>query len=190
MFSGGGEGKRRRDELPVTAFSRYASVFRHHPAPDHRQDRPAFDFPAVIRAIRIYIVHLLNINGLFFFRVNYDDVGVGAHLQRSLARIEAENPGRIFGLYPRKGSLQVGSDADLIFLDPTLPVTISSRNMHSKADFTVFEGKQIIGAPVFVMQRGEVLIENGQMKRKQGRAKYLAGDRNLAAYAKNGYPIS
>ena len=101
-----------------------------------------------------------------------------------------ENPARIFGLYPKKGSLQAGSDADLIFLDPTLPVTISSRNMHGNADFTVFEGKKVVGAPVFVMQRGEVLIENGQMKRKQGRAKYLAGDRNLAAYAKNGYPIS
>ncbi len=122
--------------------------------------------------------------------VYHDGVNGGLITLPRLVQAMCENPARIFGLYPRKGSLQVGSDADLIFLDPTLPVTISSRDMHSNADFTVFEGKQVIGAPVFVMQRGEVLIENGQMKRKQGRAKFLAGDRNLAAYAKNGYPIS
>jgi dihydropyrimidinase len=121
--------------------------------------------------------------------VYHDGINGGRITLPRLVQTMCENPARIFGLYPRKGTLQVESDADLIFLDPTLPVTISSRNMHSNADFTVFEGKQVIGAPVFVMQRGEVLIENGQLKRKQGRARFLAGDRNLAAYAKNGYPV-
>ena len=61
--------------------------------------------------------------------------------------------------------------------------------MHGNADFTIFEGKEIAGTPVFSMQRGEVLIENGKLKRKQGNAKFLPGNRDLAAYAKNGFPV-
>ena len=106
-----------------------------------------------------------------------------------LVQTMCENPAKIFGLYPKKGILQVGSDADLVLLDPTKKFTISAKNMHGNADFTIFEGKEVAGVPVFSMQRGEVLIENGELKRKQGNAKFLPGNRDLAAYAKNGFPV-
>jgi len=106
-----------------------------------------------------------------------------------LVQTMCENPAKIFGLYPKKGTLQAGSDADLVLLDPAKKFTISAKNMHGNADFTIFEGKEIIGAPVFSMQRGEVLIENGELKRKQGNAKFLPGKRDLAAYARNGFPV-
>lgn len=61
--------------------------------------------------------------------------------------------------------------------------------MHGNADFTLFEGKQMTGAPIFSMQRGEVIIEDGQLKRKQGNARFLPGNCALAAYAKNGFPV-
>ena len=106
-----------------------------------------------------------------------------------LVQTMCENPAKIFGLYPKKGTLKVGSDADLVIFDPTIQFTISEQNMHGNADFTLFEGKQVMGAPVFVMQRGEVIIEDGQLKRKQGKAKFLPGNRELAAYAKKGFPV-
>ena len=121
--------------------------------------------------------------------VYHDGVNGGRITLPRLVQTMCENPAKIFGLYPKKGTLQVGSDADLVLLDPTKKSTISEKNMHSIADFTIFEGKEVIGAPVFSMQRGEVLIENGELKRKQGNARFLPGNRDLAAYAKNGFPV-
>ncbi len=106
-----------------------------------------------------------------------------------LVQTMCENPAKIFGLYPRKGILQAGSDADIVLLDPVKKLTISEQNMHGNADFTIFEGKEIIGAPVFSMQRGEVLLENGALRRKQGNARLLPGKPDLAAYAGNGFPV-
>jgi len=121
--------------------------------------------------------------------VYHDGVNAGRITLPRLVQTMCENPAKIFGLYPRKGTLKVGSDADLILLDPTIKFTISAQTMHGNADFTMFEGKEVIGAPVFSMQRGEVLIEDGQLKRKQGNARFLPGNRDLAAYAKNGFSV-
>ncbi|MFQ5997513.1 MAG: amidohydrolase family protein, partial [Dehalococcoidales bacterium] len=121
--------------------------------------------------------------------VYQDGVNGGRITLPRLVQTMCENPAKIFGLYPRKGTLQVGSDADLVLLDPAVKFTISAQTMHGNADFTPFEGKEIIGAPVFSMQRGEVLIEDGQLKRKQGNARFLPGNRDLAAYAKKGFPV-
>lgn len=121
--------------------------------------------------------------------VYHDGVNGGRITLSRLVQTMCENPAKIFGLYPKKGTLQVGSDADLVLLDPTVKLTISEKEMHGNADFTLFEGKEVIGAPVFSMQRGEVLLEDGQLKRKQGNAKFLPGSRDLAAYARNGFPV-
>ncbi len=121
--------------------------------------------------------------------VYQDGVNGGRITLPRLVQVMCENPAKIFGLYPRKGVLQVGSDADLVIFDPTVKVTLSEKTMHSNADFTLFEGKRILGAPVFSMQRGEPLIEDGQLKRKQGRARFLRGSNDLAAYTEHGFPI-
>ena len=121
--------------------------------------------------------------------VYHDGVSGGRITLPRLVQTMCENPAKIFGLYPRKGTLQVGSDADLVLLDPTVKFTLSEQGMHGNADFTLFEGKEVIGAPVFSMQRGEVLLEDSQLKRKQGNTKFLPGSRDLAAYAKNGFSV-
>jgi len=121
--------------------------------------------------------------------VYHDGVNGGRITLPRLVQTMCENPAKIFGLYPKKGTLQIGSDADLVLFDPTVKFTISEKNLHGNADFTMFDGKEIIGAPVFSMQRGEVLIEDGQLKRKQGNAKFIPGNKDLAAYAQNGYPV-
>ena len=120
--------------------------------------------------------------------VYQDGVNCGRITLPRLVQVMCENPAKVFGLYPKKGTLQVGSDADLVLFDPMVKVTISEKTIHSNADFTLFEGKQIIGAPVFSMQRGEVIIQNGELKRKQGKAKFLPGNKDLAAYAEHGFP--
>ena len=121
--------------------------------------------------------------------VYHDGVNSGRITLPRLVQVMCENPAKIFGLYPKKGTLQVGSDADLVIFDPTVKVTLSEKTMHSNADFTLFEGKQIIGAPVFSMQRGEVIIQDGELKRKQGRTKFLPGNEDLAAHAEHGSPV-
>ena len=100
-----------------------------------------------------------------------------------------ENPAKIFGLYPQKGTLQVGSDADLVLWDPAQQTVASIERQHGNTDFCTFEGFQIVGMPVLTMQRGEVVMKDGQLVRPQGRARFLPGDPNKAAYAKGGFKV-
>jgi dihydropyrimidinase len=106
-----------------------------------------------------------------------------------LVQVMCENPSKIFGLYPKKGALQPGSDADIVLFDPTIKHTLSAAAQHCKSDFTMFEGKEVLGKPVFSMQRGEVVIEDGELRRPAGRARFLPGNSDLAAYAPNGHRV-
>ncbi len=121
--------------------------------------------------------------------VYQEGVNCGRITLPRLVQTMCENPARIFGLYPRKGVIRKGSDADLVIIDPAARFTIRASDMHSNADYTCFEGKEVTGAPVFSMQRGEVIIENGELKRKPGNARYLPGDRDAMPYARNGFKV-
>ena len=85
----------------------------------------------------------------------------------------AEKPAKIFGLYPRKGVLQKGADADVLIFDPTKEHTIRAAGQHTKTDYTMYEERRCLGAPELVMQRGEIILENGELKATKGRAKFL-----------------
>ena len=90
-----------------------------------------------------------------------------------LVQLFSENPAKIFGLYPKKGVIQVGSDADLILFDPNRAHTIQHRTQHSKAPYTLYEGRRCLGMPILAMQRGKILVENGEMKAKPGDGRFL-----------------
>lgn len=90
-----------------------------------------------------------------------------------LVQLLSENPAKIFGLYPRKGALKVGSDADLVIFDPLVEHTITKENQHSNAPYTLYEGWRCLGRPVFSLQRGEVILEDGKLKARPGRAQFL-----------------
>lgn len=80
-----------------------------------------------------------------------------------LVKIFAENPARIFGLYPQKGTLTVGSDADLVIWNPQIRRTISATNHHSKSDISVYEGITVYGKAEYVLLRGNIMIANGTL---------------------------
>jgi dihydropyrimidinase len=84
------------------------------------------------------------------------------------------NPAKLFGLYPKKGTLAVGSDADVVVFDPAKKVTISASSHHSKVDYNLFEGTEVTGSPEVVLLRGNVLVENDQLVAQPGIGKFVA----------------
>ncbi len=87
--------------------------------------------------------------------------------------LTSANAARLFGLYPRKGTIAVGSDADLVVLDPQLRRTIDGRSMQSNADYSVYEGQQVHGWPRFTVSRGDVVLADGEIMAKPGRGQWL-----------------
>jgi dihydropyrimidinase len=85
----------------------------------------------------------------------------------------ATNPARIFGLYPRKGTIAVGSDADLVFFDPSRRITIDERRLHSRAGYDPFHGFTLQGAPVMTLSRGELVAREGELLSHPGRGTLL-----------------
>jgi dihydropyrimidinase len=82
-------------------------------------------------------------------------------------------PARLFGLYPRKGVIAVGSDADLLVLDPALRRVIDGSTMRSRAGYSAYDGREVSGWPRFVVSRGEVVLADGQVQARQGRGQWL-----------------
>jgi dihydropyrimidinase len=90
-----------------------------------------------------------------------------------LAQVLCENPARIFGLFPRKGAIQPGSDADIVVYDPTRQFTITSENQHSKVGYTLYEGREVLGWPELSFQRGKPVLENGEVVIPSGCGQFL-----------------
>jgi dihydropyrimidinase len=80
---------------------------------------------------------------------------------------------KMFGLFPRKGTIAVGSDADIVIFDPDREQTISAATHHMNVDYSAYEGKTIKGVVETVLSRGRVVIENGEYKGKQGDGQFL-----------------
>jgi dihydropyrimidinase len=108
------------------------------------------------------------------FTVTYDE-GVNRRSVSlcKIVELVTEKPAKIFGLYPRKGALQKGSDADVLIFDPMKEHTIKAANRLTKSDYSMYEDRTVLGAPELVMQRGEILMENGELKATKGRARFL-----------------
>jgi dihydropyrimidinase len=99
-------------------------------------------------------------------------IGGRIDLQRFVA-LTATNPARLYGLYPQKGTLAVGSDADIVIWDPTRTATVANDNLHHAVDFTPYEGMSITGWPVTTLSRGEVIWDKGLVLATPGRGRYL-----------------
>jgi dihydropyrimidinase len=90
-----------------------------------------------------------------------------------MVELLATNPAKLFGLYPRKGTIAVGSDADLVVFDPAKKATISASTHHSKTDYNLFEGTEVTGTPEVVLLRGNVLVENGELVASPGIGRFV-----------------
>jgi dihydropyrimidinase len=97
-----------------------------------------------------------------------------------LVKMTCENPAIIFGLYPQKGILQKGADADVVIFDPARTHTIPDKNPHTHVDYSLYAGRRCLGAAVVVIQRGQVVMANGEIKAEPGQGRFLAGQLNWA----------
>jgi dihydropyrimidinase len=92
---------------------------------------------------------------------------------RRLVDVICFNPARLFGLYPRKGAIAVGSDADLVVFNPARKVTISHRDLNTACDWSPYEGFRLTGWPEVTISRGEVIVERGEFIGRPGRGRYM-----------------
>jgi dihydropyrimidinase len=90
--------------------------------------------------------------------------------------LSATNAARIYGLYPRKGTIAVGSDADIAIWDPEIEVTITHDMLHDAMDYTPYEGRTCTGWPITTISRGEVVWDGGEVLGAVGRGDFLPCD--------------
>jgi dihydropyrimidinase len=91
-----------------------------------------------------------------------------------MVELLATSPAKLFGLYPRKGTIAVGSDADIVVFDPEKKLTITAASQHSKTDYNLYEGTEVTGSPEVVLLRGHVLVEGDQLVASPGIGQYVA----------------
>ncbi|MEI8304729.1 MAG: dihydropyrimidinase [Burkholderiales bacterium] len=99
----------------------------------------------------------------------------------SFVALTATNAARIYGLFPRKGTIAVGSDADLVIWDMNAPRTIRNEMLHHAVDYTPYEGIEVKAWPAMTLSRGTVVWDNGQYLGREGHGQFLACDRPAPA---------
>jgi dihydropyrimidinase len=101
-------------------------------------------------------------------------VATGRLTMNEFVAVTSTNIARILNVYPRKGAIMVGSDADLVVWDPAREKTISAKTQQSAIDYNVFEGKHVKGLPRYTLTRGMVAIEEGAVKTHEGHGQFVA----------------
>lgn len=112
-------------------------------------------------------------------------VNTGRLTKEEFAAVTSTNIARILNIYPRKGRIAAGSDADLYILDPSAEKTISARTQKSAIDYNVFEGINCKGLPVITISRGKVVYRDGEVTAAQGDGQYVARDPYPAVHVAN-----
>src|SRR2546421_5505830 len=97
-----------------------------------------------------------------------EGVGKGRIDLCAFVALTATNPAKIYGLYPRKGTIAVGADADLAIWDPDKKVTVTYDMLHDASGYTPYEGLKLKGWPVMSLSRGRIAVENNQLNIERG----------------------
>jgi dihydropyrimidinase len=90
-----------------------------------------------------------------------------------VAETTSTNIAKLFGLYPRKGTIAPGSDADIVIWDPNKKLTISAATHHTNVNYNLYEGTEVTGAPEVVLVRGQVIVENDVLVAKPGAGQFV-----------------
>ena len=101
-------------------------------------------------------------------------VAGGRMTPSEFVRLSSTNHARTYGLYPRKGEIAVGSDADIAIWDPDVKRSVTASMLHDAVGYTPYEGREITGWPQTVISRGDVIVEAGALLAERGRGRYLA----------------
>jgi len=100
-------------------------------------------------------------------------VASGRFSANRFVELVSTTPSKLFGLYPRKGTIAVGSDADLVIFDPQRKYTISAKTHHMRVDYSMFEGIQVTGMPDVVLSRGKVVVQGDKFLGRAGQGEFL-----------------
>jgi dihydropyrimidinase len=102
-----------------------------------------------------------------------EGVGKGRITLNQFVALSSTNHAKIYGLYPQKGTITVGADADLALWNPEREVTISQSVLHHGCDYTPYEGLKVKGWPMTTILRGQVIVRDGKLEAKSGTGIYL-----------------
>jgi dihydropyrimidinase len=102
-----------------------------------------------------------------------DGVRAGRLSLERFVDVTSTTPAKIFGLYPRKGAITPGSDADLVVWNAEKTTTISAATHHMKVDYNPYEGRQVTGVAEVVLSRGQVIVERGRFVGRAGAGSFL-----------------
>jgi dihydropyrimidinase len=105
-------------------------------------------------------------------------VGRGRLTPNRFVELTATNPAKIFGLYPRKGTIAAGSDADIVIWDPTRRHVMSAQTSHQRTDYNLYEGWEVVGMPEKVYLRGRLLVDGAQWYGEPGGGTFLTRQPN------------
>jgi len=100
-------------------------------------------------------------------------VNTGRLTPNEFVKVTSTNAAQIFNLYPRKGVVQAGSDADLVVWDPNATKTITTKGSISKVGYNVFEGRQVMGLPMVTLSQGKIVWMNGELRTERGAGRYV-----------------
>ena len=115
-----------------------------------------------------------------------EGVGKGRLSLESFVNLTATRASKLYGLYPRKGTIAVGSDADIAIWDPDKSVTIRHEILHDNMDYTPYEGRTVTGWPILTLSRGEIVWDGEQVNGVPGRGAFLRCDRPGPAASRDG----
>jgi dihydropyrimidinase len=100
-------------------------------------------------------------------------VRTGRLTMNEFVAVTSSNIAKILNIYPRKGAISIGSDADIVVFDPKKTKTITAKKQLSVIDYNVFEGIEVTGLPRYTLSRGDVVFEDGKVKSEDGRGQFV-----------------